>query len=136
MGFRLRHHEIPENFQALLAHDVYNAEMYCVGVIHSDLKPANFMMVAGNLRLIDFGIANAVQQDKTSIFLNTPMGTLNYMSPEAIMESFEGSDGGSASDRVKPTYKVRRIGRYLPVYLGKKLISSLTEAVSFVSPLL
>ncbi|XP_048240015.1 dual specificity protein kinase Ttk-like [Haliotis rufescens] len=76
------------------------------GVIHSDLKPANFMMVAGNLRLIDFGIANAVQQDKTSIFLNTPMGTLNYMSPEAIMESFEGSDGGSASDRVKPTYKI------------------------------
>ncbi|XP_067674581.1 dual specificity protein kinase TTK-like [Haliotis asinina] len=76
------------------------------GVIHSDLKPANFMMVAGNLRLIDFGIANAVQQDKTSIFLNTPMGTLNYMSPEAIMESFEGSDGGSAGDRVKPIYKI------------------------------
>ncbi|XP_046544372.1 dual specificity protein kinase Ttk-like [Haliotis rubra] len=37
------------------------------GVIHSDLKPANFMMVAGNLRLIDFGIANAVQQDKTRV---------------------------------------------------------------------
>ena len=40
----------------------------CLGVIHSDLKPANFMIVAGQLKLIDFGIAYALQQDKTSVF--------------------------------------------------------------------
>lgn len=54
------------------------------GIIHSDLKPANFILVAGTLKLIDFGIASSVQSDKTSVVKESQMGTFNFMSPEAI----------------------------------------------------
>ena len=55
-------------------------------VVHGDLKPANFLFVGGTLKLIDFGIAKsiAVEQDTTNIERTNQVGTLNYMSPEAL----------------------------------------------------
>uniref|UniRef100_A0AC34F122 Protein kinase domain-containing protein n=1 Tax=Panagrolaimus sp. ES5 TaxID=591445 RepID=A0AC34F122_9BILA len=53
-------------------------------IVHSDLKPANFIFVKSKLKLIDFGIASAIPTDLTSIVKDSQAGTLNYMSPESI----------------------------------------------------
>ncbi|KAG6903125.1 hypothetical protein C0995_004672 [Termitomyces sp. Mi166 len=53
-------------------------------IVHSDLKPANFVIVKGQLKLIDFGIANAIANDTTNIQRDHQIGTVNFMSPEAI----------------------------------------------------
>ncbi|KAL5036851.1 Serine/threonine kinase mps1 [Batrachochytrium dendrobatidis] len=54
-------------------------------IIHSDLKPANFLMVEGCLKLIDFGIAKTIPNDTTNIQRDHQTGTANYMAPEAIV---------------------------------------------------
>ncbi|KAL5524445.1 MPS1 [Sanghuangporus sanghuang] len=53
-------------------------------IVHSDLKPANFVLVKGQLKLIDFGIAKAIANDTTNIQRDHQIGTVNYMSPETI----------------------------------------------------
>lgn len=56
-------------------------------IVHSDLKPANFLMVQGRLKLIDFGIANAISDDTINVHREQQVGTPNYMSPEALIDS-------------------------------------------------
>ncbi|EGC45654.1 dual specificity protein kinase Ttk [Histoplasma capsulatum var. duboisii H88] len=55
-------------------------------VVHSDLKPANFVLVKGNLKLIDFGIANKIQDDTVNVHREQQIGTPNYMAPEALID--------------------------------------------------
>lgn len=58
------------------------------GVIHSDLKPANFLLVGHEVKLIDFNISNSIN-DRTSVTVVSDCGTLNYMSPESINRDSE-----------------------------------------------
>jgi serine/threonine-protein kinase TTK/MPS1 len=56
-------------------------------IVHSDLKPANFLVVKGRLKLIDFGIANKIQDDTVNVHREHQVGTPNFMSPEALVDS-------------------------------------------------
>ena len=60
--------------------------VHALNIIHSDLKPANFLVVQGKLKLIDFGIANAIVGDTVNVHRESQVGTVNYMSPEALTD--------------------------------------------------
>lgn len=58
-----------ENFIRLTWQQMLEAVSVIHGerIVHSDLKPANFVFVRGQLKLIDFGIAKAINNDTTNI---------------------------------------------------------------------
>ncbi|HTQ88804.1 MAG TPA: serine/threonine-protein kinase, partial [Streptosporangiaceae bacterium] len=67
--------------------------IHACGVVHRDLKPANVLLAADGPRVIDFGIARAV--DGTSLTAaGVVFGTPGYMSPEQA----EGRGASPASD--------------------------------------
>ncbi len=59
------------------------------GLVHRDLKPSNIFLTAHGVKLLDFGLARAVQEagDQTHAGITMAgmvMGTPHYMSPEQI----------------------------------------------------
>ncbi|XP_053143004.1 dual specificity protein kinase TTK isoform X2 [Hemicordylus capensis] len=80
------------------------------GIVHSDLKPANFLLVDGMLKLIDFGIANQMQPDVTSIVKDSQVGTVNYMPPEAIKDMSSSGENGKSRSKISPKSDVWSLG--------------------------
>lgn len=53
-------------------------------LVHTDLKPGNFLLVKNRIKLIDFGIAQKIPAHTIHISRDAIVGTPNYMAPEAI----------------------------------------------------
>ncbi|XP_040284621.1 LOW QUALITY PROTEIN: dual specificity protein kinase TTK [Bufo bufo] len=101
------------------------------GIVHSDLKPANFIIVDGMLKLIDFGIANQIQPDVTSIVKDSQVGTINYMPPEAIKDTTSFGDNGRPKSKISPKGDVWSLGciLYCMTY-GKTPFQHITNQIT------
>ena len=96
------------------------AAVHSHDIVHSDLKPANFLLVQGQLKLIDFGIAGAIDIEHTvNVHRDNHVGTPIYMSPESLQDSNaqERQASMSASQTTSggkvdvPLAKLMRVGK-------------------------
>ncbi|MFD3594045.1 serine/threonine-protein kinase [Nocardia sp. NPDC058640] len=56
--------------------------IHTTGLIHRDLKPANIILASDGPRVIDFGIAQAVESNEILTEAGSVLGSPAYMSPE------------------------------------------------------
>ncbi|MFE7356905.1 protein kinase [Streptomyces sp. NPDC057543] len=71
-------------------------DIHGAGIVHRDLKPSNVMLTVDGTKVIDFGIARALETSVESLLTSTGMviGSPGFMSPEQV----RGQRAGDKSD--------------------------------------
>ncbi|MEW1749062.1 serine/threonine-protein kinase [Streptomyces angustmyceticus] len=89
---------LPEHSLRRLAYGLACAlrDIHGVGLVHRDLKPSNVLVTIDGPRVIDFGIARALDAvgEKTRTRTGTVLGSPSFMSPEQV----RGRRAGPPSD--------------------------------------
>jgi serine/threonine-protein kinase len=58
------------------------------GLIHRDIKPSNIMITPeGDVKLLDMGLARALDDEQGFTRVNTVLGTVDYASPEQLRDA-------------------------------------------------
>jgi serine/threonine protein kinase len=103
--FAARRRRVDPQLAAWIAHEVLDALDYAhqikddaggsMGIVHRDISPSNVLLsVRGDVKLVDFGIARAVDPDRAHKSKSgTLKGKYGYMSPEQVIE--QSLDGRS-----------------------------------------
>ncbi|MGY1436978.1 serine/threonine-protein kinase [Streptomyces reniochalinae] len=85
---RQGHGPLPPGSVRVLAYGLASAllDIHGVGIVHRDLKPSNVLLTIDGPRVIDFGIARALDEVPESTLTSTGMvvGSPSFMSPEQI----------------------------------------------------
>lgn len=95
----VRHHgPLPTASLHALADGLLKAlkDIHGAGIVHRDLKPSNVMLTMDGTKVIDFGIARALETSVDSLLTSTGMvvGSPGFMSPEQV----RGQRAGVKSD--------------------------------------
>jgi serine/threonine protein kinase len=82
------HGALPTETVLALADGLLRAlkDIHAAGIVHRDLKPSNVMLTVEGPKVIDFGIARAVETSVESLLTSTGMviGSPGFMAPEQI----------------------------------------------------
>ncbi len=96
--FASRRRRVEPQLAAYIAHEVLDALDYAhsmrdegggqLGIVHRDISPSNVLLsVRGDVKLVDFGIARAIDPDRAHKSKSgTLKGKYGYMSPEQVIE--------------------------------------------------
>ncbi|QNP71205.1 protein kinase [Streptomyces roseirectus] len=99
------HGPLPERSVRILAAGLAHAlqDIHAAGIVHRDLKPSNVMVTIDGPRVIDFGIARALEGDTPELTLTGAMvGSPGFMAPEQVR-----------GDRITPACDVFCLGSVL-----------------------
>jgi eukaryotic-like serine/threonine-protein kinase len=113
------------------AHELRDENGKPAGVVHRDVSPHNILTsMAGVSKVIDFGIARAIERAASDLTMGTLKGRIHYMAPEQAM--------GQRVDRLADVWSVGAVLYHLfagrPPYEGETQIQALNKLTSGLPP--